>query len=43
MNFAAARPAYSVLCNDKWKEHGIEPLRCWKQALQEAVSDGILD
>ena len=33
----AKRPAYSVLSHQRWVEEGIEPLRDWKIALEEAM------
>ena len=32
----APRPAYSVLGHDRWAAAGIEPIREWREALQEA-------
>ncbi|WP_219852844.1 dTDP-4-dehydrorhamnose reductase [Streptomyces solincola] len=32
----AARPAYSVLGHDRWREAGIEPMRHWREALAGA-------
>ena len=36
---AAARPLYSTLSNDKAHRHGVEPLRDWRDALEEFVRD----
>ncbi|MFI9825462.1 dTDP-4-dehydrorhamnose reductase [Streptomyces sp. NPDC052013] len=33
----APRPAYSALGHDRWREVGLEPIRDWKSALQEAL------
>ena len=33
----AKRPAYSVLSHQRWVEEGIEPMRDWKIALEEAM------
>jgi len=33
----AKRPAYSVLSHQRWIEEGIEPMRDWKIALEEAM------
>jgi dTDP-4-dehydrorhamnose reductase len=32
----APRPAYSVLGHDRWAAAGIEPIRDWREALEEA-------
>ncbi|QXE39376.1 dTDP-4-dehydrorhamnose reductase [Streptomyces sp. GMY02] len=32
----APRPAYSVLGHERWKPLGIEPIRDWREALEEA-------
>lgn len=36
---AAARPAYSVLGQDRWAELGLSPLRPWEEALAEAIGE----
>lgn len=33
----APRPAFSVLGHDRWREAGLEPMRSWDQALDEAL------
>lgn len=33
----APRPAYSVLGHDKWASIGVEPIRHWQEALDEAL------
>lgn len=33
----APRPAYSVLGHDKWADIGLEPIRSWQEALDEAL------
>ena len=37
----APRPAYSVLGHDGWAAAGLAPLRDWRAALQQAVSEGV--
>ncbi|WP_409200111.1 dTDP-4-dehydrorhamnose reductase [Methanobrevibacter sp. DSM 116169] len=34
----APRPKYSVLANNLWKENGFEPLRSYKEAIEEYLS-----
>lgn len=38
----AARPAFSVLGHDAWTAAGIEPMRPWLEALEQAAEDGVL-
>jgi dTDP-4-dehydrorhamnose reductase len=38
----APRPAYSVLGHDAWQRGGLEPMRDWTQALNEAAAAGVL-
>lgn len=38
----AARPAFSVLGHDAWLAAGIEPMRPWLDALEQAAEDGVL-
>mgnify|MGYP002738706348 FL=1 len=38
----AARPAFSVLGHDAWLAAGIEPMRPWLEALEQAAEDGVL-
>lgn len=38
----AARPAFSVLGHDAWLAAGIEPMRPWLEALEQAAKDGVL-
>jgi dTDP-4-dehydrorhamnose reductase len=38
----APRPAYSVLGHDAWAAAGLEPMRDWRLALDEAFSTGAL-
>jgi dTDP-4-dehydrorhamnose reductase len=33
----AARPAYSVLSNERWRGLGLQPLRPWREALAEML------
>jgi dTDP-4-dehydrorhamnose reductase len=39
----APRPAYSVLGHDSWQRVGLNPLRDWRLALDDAVAHGVLD
>lgn len=39
----APRPAYSVLGHDSWQRVGLEPLRDWRTALEDAALHGVLD
>jgi dTDP-4-dehydrorhamnose reductase len=38
----APRPAYSVLGHEAWQSAGLEPMRDWTQALNEAAAAGVL-
>ena len=38
----APRPAYSVLGHDGWAAIGLPPMRDWREALADAMADGIL-
>ena len=38
----APRPAYSVLGHDAWQRAGLEPMRDWTQALDDAAAAGVL-
>lgn len=37
----ARRPANSVLSHDGWTRLGLEPMRGWRQALDEAMGEGV--
>ena len=37
----APRPAYSVLGHDRWMQEGLQEMRPWREALQQAFEDGI--
>ncbi|MFF2052789.1 dTDP-4-dehydrorhamnose reductase [Leifsonia sp. NPDC058194] len=37
----APRPAYSVLGHDAWTQAGLEPMRDWRVALQDAAAAGV--
>lgn len=37
----APRPAYSVLGHESWSRFGLKPLRPWREALDEAMQEGI--
>ena len=37
----AQRPAYSVLGHDAWRTVGLEPMRPWREALDEAMAEGV--
>lgn len=39
----APRPAFSVLGHRAWADVGLEPLRPWRDALDEAFRDGVFD
>jgi len=39
----APRPAYSVLAHGAWSEAGITPLRDWREALSEAMTDNLME
>jgi len=39
----APRPAYSVLAHGAWSEAGITPLRDWRAALSEAMTDNLME
>jgi len=39
----APRPAYSVLGHGSWRHIGLDPLRDWRLALDDAVARGVLD
>jgi len=38
----APRPAYSVLGHDAWRAAGLEPMRSWQSALDDAAAEGAL-
>jgi dTDP-4-dehydrorhamnose reductase len=38
----APRPSYSVLAHDAWRAAGLEPMRDWTEALEDAASHGVL-
>lgn len=38
----APRPPYSVLGHDAWAQHGLSPIRDWREALADAVARGDL-
>jgi dTDP-4-dehydrorhamnose reductase len=37
LGLPAARPAYSVLSNERWRGLGLQPLRSWRDALAEML------
>ena len=37
----ARRPANSVLGHDGWARHGLQPMRPWREALDEAMAEGV--
>lgn len=39
----APRPAYSVLGHGAWHEAGMTPLRHWREALSEAMTDNLME
>ena len=39
----APRPAYSVLGHANWRAAGLDPMRDWREALTDAVRDGVLE
>lgn len=39
----AARPSYSVLSHGRWNAVGMEPMRNWTEALQEAFESDVFD
>ncbi|WP_349899497.1 dTDP-4-dehydrorhamnose reductase [Parafrigoribacterium soli] len=39
----APRPAYSVLGHDSWSRVGLEAMRDWRVALQDAAANGVLN
>ena len=38
----APRPAYSVLGHDAWRSAGLAPIRDWREALGDAMSQGVV-
>lgn len=38
----APRPAYSVLGHDAWRTAGLAPMRDWREALEDAMSQGVV-
>ena len=38
----APRPAYSVLGHDRWAAAGLQPMRPWLEALEDAARQGVL-
>lgn len=37
----AQRPAHSVLGHDGWRRIGLEPMRPWREALNQAMAEGV--